>query len=105
MPRADSDARSASKQPSESRMARAVLARLPEADRERLSARRHSLYQRLGAFAAAALVLVACMGPQTSSTATHSLALIIGALEAWRALVSVLLGGLMLVPVVSALCM
>src|SRR5690348_15478833 len=89
----------------ESPIARAVMARLPQADRARLSTRRRAFYQRLGSLAAAALVLVACVGPQTSNGATHSLALLIGALEAWRALVSVLLGGLMLVPVLSALCM
>jgi|SRR6478672_3773199 len=90
---------------SESPIARAVMARLPQADRERLSARRRALCQRLGGLAAAALVLFACIGPLTSNAATRSLTLFIAALEAWRALVSVLLGGLLVVPVLSALCM
>jgi hypothetical protein len=105
MPQSDTKAEAGPDSPADSPIARAVMARLPEADRQRLSAWRRALYQRLGSLFAAALVLVACMGPLSSNAATHFLALLIGALEAWRALVSVLLGGLMLVPVLSALCM
>jgi hypothetical protein len=82
-----------------------VLSRLPDADRSRLAARRRALLQRLGALGAATLVLIACLGPQTSNAATRGLAWLIGAAEAWRTLVAVLIGGLTVVPLFSALCL
>ncbi|HTE84438.1 MAG TPA: hypothetical protein VK821_06880 [Dehalococcoidia bacterium] len=83
----------------------AVLARLPLADRERASARHRQIRERLGAFALVTLLLLACIGPQASNVATRTFAWLLAAAETWRVLVSILLGGLVLVPVLSAICL
>ena len=82
-----------------------VLARLPSADRERESARRRQMYERLGAVVLVALLAVACAGPQASNLATRTFAWLLAAAEAWRVLVIIALGGLVLVPIASALCL
>ncbi len=82
-----------------------VLARLPAADRQRTRARRRQARQRIGAALLAAALLLACLGPQTSNAATHSLAWLLAAGDAWQALVRVLLGGASLLPLLSTLCL
>jgi hypothetical protein len=82
-----------------------VLARLPSADHERARARRQQLTERLAAIAVVTLLLIACVGPQASNLATRTFAWLLAAAETWKVLVSVALGGLMLVPVISSICM
>jgi hypothetical protein len=82
-----------------------VLARLLGADRQRAIERRRQLRERLGAIALVALLSVACLGPQTSDLATRTFAWLLAAAAAWRVLVTILLGGLVLVPVASAACL
>jgi hypothetical protein len=82
-----------------------VLARLPDADRERALERRHQLRQRLGAVVVAALLLLGCLGPETSNPATHWLTWVLAGADAWQALVRVLLGGAIVLPILSTLCL
>jgi hypothetical protein len=80
-----------------------VLARLPSADQEREATRHRQVCQRLGTLALVTLLLVACVGPLTSNVSTRALAWVVAAAEAWRVLVTILLGGLPLIPVLSCL--
>lgn len=83
----------------------AVLARLPGADEERAASRHRQFSQRLGALALVTLLLLACIGPQTSNLSTRALAWLLAAAETWRVLVAVLLGGVVFVPVLSCVCL
>lgn len=83
----------------------AVLSRLPDADRARASARRRQLQQRLGALTLSTILLLACLGPQASNLATRALVWVLAADVAWRVLVSILLGGLSVLPALSAVCL
>jgi hypothetical protein len=80
-----------------------VLARLPEADRQRTRARRRQIHQRLGATGVATVLLLTCLGPQSSNIATRALAWLLGAGAAWHDLVAILLGGVIVLPALSAL--
>ncbi len=82
-----------------------VLARLPAADRQRAVSRRQHLQLRLGAVVLATLLLLACLGPQASNLATRTLAWLLAAGAAWQALVRVMLGGELLLPLLSTLCL
>jgi uncharacterized membrane protein YidH (DUF202 family) len=83
----------------------AVLTRLPEADRRRAQSRRRQAWQRTGAALLATALLLACLGPQTSNAATQGLASLLAAGDAWQTLVRVLLGGAILLPLLSTLAL
>jgi hypothetical protein len=53
----------------------------------------------------ATALLLACLGPQTSNLATHSLAWLLAAADAWQALVRVVLGGAIVLPLLSTFCL
>lgn len=82
-----------------------VLARLPEADRQRDWMRRRQRRQRLIAVALASLMLVAFAGPQASDSATRALAWLYAADVAWRGLVLASLGSVSILPAASAACL
>ena len=82
-----------------------VLASLPAADQQRSGLRRRRQRQTVGAVLLGTLILMACIGPETSNLATRSLAWLYAADVAWKGLVSALLGGFMLLPAASALCL
>jgi hypothetical protein len=86
-------------------MAARVLARLPAAEKERAELRLRQRRQRLAAGVAATLLLAACLGAQASDLATRSLAWIYAAAVVWKGLVQAALGGLALLPVISATCL
>jgi hypothetical protein len=82
-----------------------VLARLPDADRQRAETRRRQLGQRLGVLVLVTCLFIACLGPQASNLATRALVWLLAAAETWRVLVSVAIGGVGLIPLLSCLCL
>jgi hypothetical protein len=82
-----------------------VLARLPDADVQRAQSRRKQVCQRLGALALVTCLFVACLGPQASNLATRTLMWLLAAAETWRVLVSVTIGGVGAIPLLSCLCL
>jgi len=82
-----------------------VLARLPAAERERVVLRSRARRERIAGVAAAALLFGACLGFQGSDLATRALAWVYEATVAWKGLVEAALGGLVVLPVLSACCL
>jgi hypothetical protein len=82
-----------------------VLARLPAAERQRAALRLRQRRERLAGAVAATLLLAACLGAQASDVATRTLAWVYAAAVAWKGLVEAALGGLAVLPVVSACCL
>jgi len=82
-----------------------VLARLPAAERERSALRRQQNRERTAGVVAAALLLCASLGFQGSDLATRALAWIYAAAVVWKGLVEAALGGLVVLPVLSACCL
>lgn len=80
-----------------------VLASLPAADERRFAQRRRQQRQRLAALWVGTLMLVACLGPETSDLATRALAWLYAADVAWKGLVVAALGQMILLPALSAL--